>query len=345
MGFASAKPELAIWGFAFGYFACYWPYSALTKAVTEGSYPGLEAGIPGAQLLPLTAMASLVGMFTFITAMRWWKHAGRRKVLGLSIPCPGRWTFLSGLCTATIIPTTTLAYTFDGVSIVFMMLLMRGGVLIIAPIVDRVTRRRVSWFSWLGLILSLGALIVAFAGKADFALTIVAAIDVAVYLAAYFIRLRFMSRLAKSDDLDTRTRYFVEEQMTATPMLVLSLGVMALIGAGEFMGAVREGFTAIWGTGMVAEGIVIGLFSQGTGIFGSLILLDRRENTYCVPVNRSSSVVAGILATLSLTVLLGTKPPPWTEFVGAAMIVLAIVALSYPALAAARRRPTASAAG
>ncbi len=340
MGAASARTGLAIWGFAFGYFACYWPYSALAKAVTDGSYPGMEAGIPGVQLLPLTAMASLAGMFAFITAMRWWRHAGRRTVLGVSIPFPGRWTFMSGLCTAAIIPTTTLAYTFDGVSIVFMMLLMRGGVLIIAPIVDRVSRRRVSWFSWLGLGLSLGALVVSFAGKAGFAITVVAAVDVAIYLAAYFVRLRFMSRIAKSDDLDARTRYFVEEQMTATPVLVLSLGVMALIGSGGFMAAVRDGFTAIWGSGMVAEGLVIGLFSQGTGIFGSLILLDRRENTYCVPVNRSSSVLAGILATLSLTVLLGTKPPPWTEFAGAAMIVLAIVMLSLPALAAARRRAT-----
>ncbi len=43
---------------------------------------------------------------------------------------------LSGLGTAIIIGTTTLAFTFTGVSILFALLLMRGGVLIIAPTVD-----------------------------------------------------------------------------------------------------------------------------------------------------------------------------------------------------------------
>ena len=30
------KKRSTIWGFAFGYFACYVPYSALTKAVSSG---------------------------------------------------------------------------------------------------------------------------------------------------------------------------------------------------------------------------------------------------------------------------------------------------------------------
>ncbi|MCA9528119.1 MAG: hypothetical protein KC549_17655, partial [Myxococcales bacterium] len=89
-------------------------------------------------------------------------HASRLRVGRWSIPFPGRWTFLSGLCTAGIIATTTLAYTFEGVSIVFMMLLMRGGLLVLAPIVDKVTGRRVRWFSWAALAMSMGALLVAF---------------------------------------------------------------------------------------------------------------------------------------------------------------------------------------
>jgi len=54
------------------------------------------------------------------------------------------------VCTAGIIGTTTLAYTFEGVSIVFVMLLMRGGVLLIiaailvlsiAPALERRSQR------------------------------------------------------------------------------------------------------------------------------------------------------------------------------------------------------------
>jgi drug/metabolite transporter (DMT)-like permease len=324
----------AIWGFAFGYFACYVPYSALTKALSDGLLRGMTQGISGFELLPSTTLASLLGMFVFLSAMRWWKFAGRRELFGTSVPMPGIWTFLSGICTAAIIATTTLAYTFSGVSIVFMMLLMRGGVLVIAPMVDFVSRRRVRWFSWLALGLSLAALFVAFFGKtqSSLAMTAVAVTDVVVYLAGYFIRLRFMSRLAKSDDPNATKRFFVEEQMTATPVIVLTLAVLALINQGEMMGDIRRGFTTFFASGRVPEALIIGLLSQGTGVFGGLILLDKRENSFCVPVNRASSILAGICASYSLFLFLGKKPPGGVELIGAGFVVGAIVVLSLPSL-------------
>lgn len=326
--------DYAIWLFAFGYFACYVPYSALTKALSDGLLRGMSKGISGFELLPSTAMSSLIGMFLFLSAMRWWKFAGTRELFGRRLPMPGIWTFLSGLCTAAIIATTTLAYTFSGVSIVFMMLLMRGGVLVIAPLVDFVSRRHVRWFSWIALALSLGALLVAFFGKSQsgLAMTLIAGIDVAIYLASYFIRLRFMSRLAKSDDPNATKRFFVEEQMTATPAVVLVLAVIAIIGHGEMMLDIRRGFTTFFLGDRVPEAIVIGLLSQGTGIFGGLILLDRRENSFCVPVNRASSILAGVFASYSLALFLGKKPPSGIELVGASLVVAAIVVLSLPSL-------------
>ena len=66
----SRLSDYSIWGFAFGYFASYVPYSALTKAVSSGSIGGEK--VPGVELLPISATASLVGMFAFITLMGWW---------------------------------------------------------------------------------------------------------------------------------------------------------------------------------------------------------------------------------------------------------------------------------
>ncbi len=329
---ASRGPS--IWWFAFGYFAAYAPYSALTKYMTR------YGGVRGTELLPPTAMASLVGMFVFISVMRWWKHAGSRTVLGLRVPLPGRWTFLSGLCTAAIIPTTTLAYTFSGVSIVFMMLLMRGGVLVLAPVVDALSKRRVAWPSWVALGLSLGALVAAFSGRSSFEMTLTAVVDVSIYLAAYFVRLRFMSRLAKSDVEDARKKYFVEEQMVATPVLVLGLGLFALVGQGTFARDLAAGFTTFFLSGMVPLAVLVGLLSQGTGIFGGLILLDRRENTFCVPVNRASSVLAGLVASLGLAWLVGERIPAVTEWIGAGLVLAAIAVLSLPpVLAKIGKRP------
>jgi drug/metabolite transporter (DMT)-like permease len=336
MGGRSA--ELRIWWYAAGYFGCYVPYSALAKALSGGDLPGMQRGLSGLSLLPISTLASLVGMFAFLSAMRWWRFAGQRRVLGLSLPFPGFWTFLSGVCTAGIIATTTLAYTFDGVSIVFMMLLMRGGVLVIAPLTDFASGRRVRWFSWIALGLSMAALLVAFLGKSEssLAMTWVAAVDVVFYLLGYFVRLRFMSRLAKSDDLDLTKRYFVEEQMTATPLVVGTLALLALIGHGPEMLEIRSGFTQLWSSGRAATIIGVGVLSQGTGVFGGLILLDRRENSFCVPVNRASSVLAGLLASLLLAVVLGLEMPGGAELAGAGLVISAIVALSLPPLFAKR---------
>ncbi|MCK9462745.1 MAG: hypothetical protein M0R80_24250 [Proteobacteria bacterium] len=334
----------SIWWFAFGYFACYAPYSALTKYLTK--YRGLS----GSELLPLTAIASMLMMFSVISALGWWKHATHKRILGLSVPVPGIWTALSGLGTAAVIPTTTLAYTFTGVSIVFMMLLMRGGVLIIAPVTDLLSGRKVKWYSWVALALSILSLLCAFfLGEVSYDITAVAALTVSIYLAAYFMRLRFMTRLAKSDDENARTRYFVEEQMVATPVLVLSLGVIACLGVGQgsgFAHGVAQGFSGptglagLWTLGIVGVAAVIGILSQGTGIFGGLILLDKRENTFCVPVNRISSLLAGVVASYALWVALGEPRPPVNELVGVALLVAAIAVLSVgPAIERRRGEP------
>ena len=285
-------------------------------------------------------------MFLFLTAMRWWKYATQWKLGSVSLPRPTRWTLLSGICTAGVIATTTLAYTFAGISIVFMMLLMRGGVLILAPIVDSITGRSVRWYSTVGLVLSINALLVAFLEDkgAGFALTLIALADVIIYLGCYFVRLRFMSRLAKTDDFALRTRFFVEEQMVATPVLVLFLGTLALIDQGAFMHQLRIGFTDFMSSPLVIYGIVIGFCSQGTGIFGGLVLLDKRENTFAVPVNRCASVIAGVVATYVGMWFLDGRSPSTHELMGVFLIIQAMIFLAVPEVMAARARARARSA-
>ena len=340
----SRPGDLAIWGYAFGYFACYAPYTALTKAMSKGKLGDAAEGAPsGLEILPITVLASVVGMMLFITAMGWWRYAPRVRLLGLNVPRPGRTTFVSGLCTAGIIATTTLSYTFSGVSIVFVMLLMRGGMLVLAPIVDSIAGRRVRWFSWVALGLTLGALVVAFAEGAGWVLTTTCAIDIGLYLLCYFVRLNYMSRLAKSSDPKANIRYFVEEQIVASPALLIALGIAALIGEGQILGELRAGFTTFWERSVVWHGFLIGLFSQGTGVFGGLILLDRRENSYCVPVNRASSILAGIVATYALMVTCDLRGPSRYELVGAGLIVVAILFLTIAPMREARQRRLRSA--
>lgn len=321
--------SFSIWFFAFGYFICYWPYSGITKALSKGLFPGMEKGVESFQLLPVSAMTGVVGIFLFITLNGWWKYAGKRKICGINVFYPNKWTLLSGLFCTLISTTTTLAYTFPGVSIVFVMLLMRGGVLIIAPLVDYISGRKPAWYSWAGMLLSLFSLFIAFSNKGSYEITLACGINIAIYMGAYFVRLRFMSKIAKSEDKDDNIRYFVEEQLVTSPAMLIILIILAFVNYGEFHN-IRLGFTEFLFGPWAIYGIMMGLLSSGTGCFGALILLDRRENTYCVPVNRCSSVLAGIMASYSLMFFFNEKRPEISEIFGAILIIVAILFLTLP---------------
>jgi drug/metabolite transporter (DMT)-like permease len=308
--------------FALGlaYFACYVPYSAITKAMTSPSIAGAQAW-SGLALVPVTTLASTVAMFATLSVLGWWRYA--RRPDGTGWPRPNRWTFLSGLATAAILITTTLAYTFDGVSIVFVMLVMRGGVLVIAPIVDAITGRSVRWFSWIALalsILSLGNALMTRVG----AVPLLCAIDLGLYLLGYFVRLRLMARLGKSEDQAVRRRYFVEEQMVATPAALVALAILAWFGPASLAAPLRHGFVGAWSDPLVIWAVLAGIFSQGTGVFGGLMLLDAQEASYCVPLNRAASILGGVVATTVLAIGFGRSFPTGWELAGAGLLVISI---------------------
>lgn len=319
--------NLQIWLLGLGYYISYTPYSGLTKALSSGVLPHIGP-VKGIVLLPLSAIATVVGMFGFITAAGWWKYAGRREFFGISVPFPRRLTFLSGICMATIMGTTTLAFTFGGLSIVLVLVLLRAGTLIIAPVVDRLVGRRVRWFSWAAMLASLAAVLMALSDAAAYKLTIAAIIDIAAYLAAYFFKFQFMSRLAKSDDPSETRRYFVEEQMVASPLLVLALVALAFIGSGEVMTGFRIGLTSFLMTPAAIYAALVGLSYAALCVCTTLIFLDRRENTFCVPMHSGSSMLAGFTATIILAYLYNQSSPSTAQAASAGLIFVALAFLS-----------------
>src|SRR5689334_7460889 len=315
---------LTIWALGLGYYIAYTPYSGLTKALSTGLLTGAQGPVAGPVLLPISAIATVIGMLGFITAMGWWKYAGRREFFGVQVPFPRRLTFFSGVCLATIMGTTTLAFTFGGLSIVLVLVLLRGGTLIIAPIVDRIVGRRVRWFSWTAMFVSLAAVFTALSEGSTYTLTIAAVIDVAAYLAAYFFKLQFMSRLAKSDEREATLRYFVEEQMVASPLLVLVLIVLALIGYGDVMLRFRTGLTTFITTPGAFFAVLVGLSYAALCVCTTLIFLDRRENTFCVPMHCGSSMLSGFTATAILACPFHQTALTEAQGVGAGLLVIAL---------------------
>jgi protein-tyrosine-phosphatase len=323
---------------AFGYFAFYIPYSLLTKWLTQGA-PAAHGSVPtGLQILPATMIATAVVFPMIVTVLGWWKYSSRGAVLGANLPIPGRITLVSGIAFAVIIGATTLAYTFRGISILFALLLMRGGVLILAPIVDTVFHRRVRWYSWASLIVSFIALAIAFADVGGYNMTIAALLNLAAYLGGYVFRLSNMTLIAKIADPALSRRYLVEESIAASLALVAIPAIFAVITPGEPGVQLRYGFTTIFTTPFALPALSIGVLYALLGMFGTMVYLNPRESTFAVPVNRCASLFSGVAASLISVWLFGAKTPTYAQFLAAATICVAIAFLSVPAGLEARKR-------
>ncbi|MEM9557690.1 MAG: hypothetical protein AAGC60_25755 [Acidobacteriota bacterium] len=333
--------RFGIWGLTLGYFLFYIPYSGLTKALSKGLLPGMDGPISGFELLPATALATTTVLLLYLALTGGFAHLDRRRILGVEWPVPRAATFISGLATALIIATTTLNYTFVGISIVFALLLMRGGVLVMSPVIDRLLERDVQWYSWAALGLSLVAIVIAFAEVGGYHLSMLAGLNIGAYLLGYLVRLQCMTRIAKSQREEVNQRYFVEETTVAALALLVVPGCLALVGHGPIMLELRTGFTSFLASELLAPALLIGMLYACLYVFGSRIYLDRRENTFCVPLNRCSSLLSGVVASFALALVLDQSAPSSQQLTAAAILAVAMAVLAIPTLSG--RRPAHSA--
>jgi protein-tyrosine-phosphatase len=330
-GQSSAKPWWlagGMLGLAFGYFFWYTPYAGLTKALSSGLLPGMDKHVGGLVLLPAAAFGTLVGAPLFLAFTGWWRYVGTRR----GIRFPSNTMITAGFFMSLVIATTTLNYTFAGVSILFMLLMMRGGVLILSPIVDTIRRRKVRVFSWVALGFSLLAVITALSDVNSYVLTVGAVASLAIYFTGYIGRFRIMSKVAKTGIEEVDRRYFAEEAISAAVWQVVLCGVLALSGLGSVSSALREGFSTFLTTSAVLPAFGVGLLYSALYVYGTLIYLDPREYTWCVPANRCASLLSGLVASFGLSWLTGIAIPGSGQLIATGFIACAIFALSYPAM-------------
>jgi protein-tyrosine-phosphatase len=318
---------------ALGYFLTYIPFALLTKALSSGLLPGMDAEVGGLELLPMASVGVLVGAAIYLAGNDWWRYIGLREVRGRMRRMPGRQMMLAGAFMAVIIATTILNYTFAGVSILFMILMMRAGTLALSPLVDVARHRRIRAYSWAAVGLSLTAVAIAVTGVDAYALTFGAGLSLLAYLGGYVGRFEIMSRAAKTGDVHIDRRYFAEEQISSALIMLAVIVLLALIGAGSELGTLRDGFSPDFILSQSgAWAFLIGLFYSMLYVFGTLIYLDPREYSWAVPVNRCSSVLSVFVASYALAWLFGIEPPVTEVLVATVFALAAIVALSYPQL-------------
>jgi protein-tyrosine-phosphatase len=283
--------------------------------------------VSGFLILPATAVATTVVLLVLVIAGGGWRHLHRRRIFGLAVPIVRARMLVSGVATAVVIGTTTLNYTFVGISILFALLLMRGGVLILAPIVDTLLGRRVDAGSWVALGLSSVALGIAFAEVGGYKMTLIVGLNIAAYLIGYSVRIPNMTDIAKSHDPALNLRYFYEETLVAALVLTGVPALYVLVGHGPISHELRAGFTTFFAGPPVVPALIIGVLYGCLYLFGTWIYLDRRENTYCIPLNRCASLLSGLVASFGLTWFLGWKLPSGYQLAGAGVIFAALAIL------------------
>jgi uncharacterized membrane protein len=309
-----------------GYVLAYLPYVVLTRQLATSETPGLGRAMTGLEILPAMLLTGAVFSIGFIWLVGWMRHVTRVKVGPWRIPLASKWTAASGVCTALILVTVPLSYTFKDVSIPFMQLLMRGDILILAPLVDVLMRRRVHWWSWAALGLVGLALVITLSARGGLKLPVLAIVTIVVYTIGYFGRLYIMSKMSKDGDPVKLRAYFSEEKIVAFPVAILLLGAVAAMGGAQGQ-ELRWGFTEVWASPQAIMIALCGLMVCLTGVFSGFILLDHRENSYCVPLERSASILAGIFGSILLAVFLGGRMPSTPEFIGAGLLVCAVLLL------------------
>jgi hypothetical protein len=286
-----------------------------------------------------------------------------RRWLGLALPVETPFIVASGICTAIVIPATTLLYTLP-VSVMVAMVIMRGSVIVISRAVDAVLaeqgllHRRVraeeNWavvFALLavgtnvllspllrflhGLLPGAGNSLPAAGanGNFEFLHSPLAVGVLGAYVVAYSIRLYWMNyfKLTRrgGPQLDNRG-YFAIEQVAATLTMVLCAG--ALIAATRAFGWSDARLLALSheaahpDASAIVSGIPYGLIAFFS-VF--LFMFQGRTATFAGLVNRITSLLAGITATLLLTAWFHLPPPGVADWVSLVLVGMAVALLAH----------------
>lgn len=286
------------------------------------------------------------GMITalgIVIAMRWYRLKSNNmiSVAGLSLPEEIKYILPSGLMTAIVIPTTTLMYTFEGMSVMVAMVIMRASVIVISRSVDAVQiaqgilKKKVykeENFAVVFALLAAGVnLVFVQAGDFDFLNNTAAVGILSSYIIAYLIRIYIMNYFkntrAKGVPLDNHG-FFGIEQIFAF-IFILSISFLVYFGSQSFGWDVpqvilfKNSFdvaNSLWSLG-VMSGTAFGLVAFFS-VF--LFMFKGRTATFAGLVNRLTSLVAGTTATLLSAIIFGAKFPKLQDWVSLGFILVAV---------------------
>jgi hypothetical protein len=253
----------------------------------------------------------------------------------------------SGVCTAVVIPTTTLMYSLKGISVMVAMVIMRGAVIVLSRIIDGVQirqgilKKKVFLEENLGVVVAVAAVAVTLlsskngAGDVPFYRSAAAMTILGAYVTAYAIRIYIMNYYKNTRPpgakLDNQG-FMGIEQMSAS--VTLAIATVVLYNAPAWFGATAPQITQFAGAIATPKPAWALAFLSGisfgiVAFFSVFIFMFKgRTATFAGLVNRLTSLVAGTTSTLIVWALLGGKPPKVQDWVSLVLIFVAVYFLT-----------------
>lgn len=301
----------------------------------------------GMEFLTYSTVGGTAICLSWVIIRRWYrlKSTGLITKFGITFPNEFLYIIPSGVCTAVIIPTTTLMYSLKGVSVMVAMVIMRGSVIVVSRIIDSIQIKRgilkktvypaENWGVAFAL-LAVGTkmfwgVFAKGAGEFNFLSSPVAMIILVSYITAYAIRIYIMNYYKntrpKGMKYDNKG-FFAIEQLAAS-------GTLALVAMGLFYAStVVTGVEQIdtyraailmprvgWWYWAIFAGMAFG-FAAFFSVF--LFMFKGRTATFVALVNRLTSLVAGTVATLIFWFFLGGRFPKPQDWLSLAFIFVAV---------------------
>lgn len=320
-------------GIAVKYFTAKDPISGLAK-MTDVAY------------LVYSGMGSMTICVLIVLALKWYKLKSTHDVTVLGMKMPAEYLYIipSGICTAVVIPTTTMMYTLP-ISVMVAMVIMRATVIVISRLVDTVQvaqgilHKKVYWEENMAVVFAIiAACINLFSAKGkdfDFVHNKPAMIILTAYIIAYAIRIYIMNYYKNTRPKGTPQHnegFFAVEQITAfvTTVVIAVLAFRMLPDTLDPKNFINLYHDSIHNCPPDWMGAVIGGLPYGAAAFFSvfLFMFKGRTATFAGVVNRLTSLIAGTAATLLAVPLLGAKIPKNSEWVSLAFIMIAIFFLT-----------------
>lgn len=312
-----------------GYFASYVVTGVAVKYFQGPADQGFP-GLGGMEYLFWSTLGASLLLVPIVLGAGWLRAAAqtsRRDRIAM---------FIAGICTAVVVPSTTLLYSLP-ISVLVAMVIMRGSIIVVSRLVDAVLtaqgmlKRKVYWEENVAVGFALLAVSVHLVRASDgpgFRQAPEAIWILGGYIVAYALRIYGMNwfkntRQPGEKGPDNQTWFAIEQLVSTTTLGLLVLGVYLSGATAGAAGALRATLLAppdAW-AGALVSGMAFGVVAFFS-VF--IFLFQGRSATFAGLVNRLTSLVAGTAATLVSALLFGGKWPGLADWASLGIILIAV---------------------